>query len=90
MYIELLFNDIEKLLKLEKWLIKNKVRYDYFDEENDDYFKDEYTITIYGLNEYDDGYIRCDKFYMEFYNNDKLCYIDVEKNGIASCRVGLN
>lgn len=90
MAIELTFYDIEKLLDFKNWLDKNKLTYDYYDEENDEYWlKDENSIRVFDLNEYDNDY-RSLQFYIEFFNEDgQLCYKDLKENEVARWKIAL-
>jgi hypothetical protein len=89
MCIELEFYDTNDLLELKKWLNKNKLHYDYYDKDRKEYFKDEYSIVIYDLNEYDNNY-RGLSFYIDFFNDDdKFCYIDIKQNKVANWKISL-
>lgn len=89
MCIELVFYDTNDLLDFKNWLDIKGLNYDYFDDENDDYYRDENTIIVYDLNEYDNDY-RSIKFYIEFFNKDnELCYIDLQENKVANWKISL-
>ena len=90
MAIELTFYDLQKLLDFKNWLDKNKLVYDYYDEEEKKYWlHDENSIRVFDLNEYDNDY-RSLSFYIEFYNkNDELCYKDLRENEIARWKITL-
>lgn len=89
MCIDLEFYDTNDLLEFKNWLDDKKLKYDYYDEENDDYFINMETIRVFDLNEYDNNY-RSLQFYIEFFNkDDELCYIDIDENKVANWKISL-
>ena len=90
MCIDLEFYDTNDLLEFKNWLDDKKLHYDYYDEEREKYFINEDSIRVFDLNEYDNNY-RSLQFYIEFFNDDddELCYIDLNENKVANCKISL-
>lgn len=89
MCIDLEFYDKDDLLEFKNWLDDKKLHYDYYDEKREEYIlNDENSIRVFDLNEYDNNY-RSLQFYIEFFNDDELCYIDLNENKVANWKISL-